>query len=57
MSTAIPSSYTIPEVNKDKCRVCPIRFDNLSAGKQHEFQVRAVDTLGNKDPNPPCVIL
>lgn len=29
-----------------------INFDNLEAGKKHTFEVRAVDTHGNKDPNP-----
>ena len=28
-----------------------INLDNLAAGK-HTFSVRAVDTQGNKDPNP-----
>ena len=30
----------------------PFIGNNLSAGKQHTFQVVAVDTLGNKDPTP-----
>ena len=29
-----------------------ISYDNLVAGQQHAFEVRAVDTLGNKDPTP-----
>lgn len=30
----------------------PFVASNLAAGKQHTFQVIAVDTLGNKDPTP-----
>ena len=29
-----------------------ISYNNLAAGQQHTFEVRAVDTLGNKDPTP-----
>ena len=29
-----------------------VSYDNLVAGQQHTFEVRAVDTLGNKDPTP-----
>ena len=29
-----------------------ISYNNLVAGRQHTFAVRAVDTQGNKDPNP-----
>jgi YVTN family beta-propeller protein len=29
-----------------------ISYNNLAAGQQHTFKVRAVDTLGNKDPTP-----
>jgi hypothetical protein len=30
----------------------PTTLNNLGAGKQHDFQVRAVDTSGNRDPTP-----
>ena len=29
-----------------------IKYDNLASDKKHTFQVRAVDTQGNKDPKP-----
>ena len=29
-----------------------VSYDNLAAGQQHTFEVRAVDTVGNKDPTP-----
>ena len=29
-----------------------VSYNNLAAGLQHIFKVRAVDTLGNKDPTP-----
>jgi YVTN family beta-propeller protein len=31
----------------------PFIANNLAAGKEHNFQVRAIDSLGNKDPTPP----
>jgi hypothetical protein len=30
----------------------PTAINNLAAGRQHSFQVRAVDTAGNRDPSP-----
>ncbi len=30
----------------------PETYNNLAAGQQHTFKVRAVDTQGNKDPTP-----
>jgi len=30
----------------------PTAINNLAAGRQHNFQVRAVDTTGNRDPSP-----
>jgi len=30
----------------------PTGFNNLAAGRQHNFQVRAVDISGNRDPTP-----
>jgi YVTN family beta-propeller protein len=29
-----------------------VSYDNLAAGQQHTFEVRAADTQGNKDPTP-----
>jgi YVTN family beta-propeller protein len=29
-----------------------VSYNNLAAGQQHTFKVRAVDTVGNKDPTP-----
>jgi len=29
-----------------------VSYNNLAAGQQHTFKVRAVNTLGNKDPTP-----
>ena len=29
-----------------------VSYNNLAAGQEHTFKVRAVDTLGNKDPTP-----
>jgi hypothetical protein len=29
-----------------------VSYNNLAAGQQHTFKVRAVAALGNKDPNP-----
>jgi hypothetical protein len=30
----------------------PLILNNLASGVQHNFQVRAIDTSGNKDPTP-----
>jgi hypothetical protein len=30
----------------------PVILNNLASGVQHNFQVRAIDTSGNKDPTP-----
>lgn len=35
-----------------KANPATINFDDLAAGQQHTVKIRAVDTQGNKDPNP-----
>jgi YVTN family beta-propeller protein len=68
LSTSIQFTFTATPGTKPiagfECRLdnsafsacsSPTTLNNLAAGIQHNFQVRAVDTAGNRDPTPATI--